>query len=145
MRDPSHFIKLVRNSFGEYKLLIDGDGGRINFAYVQQLVDLQEEEGLKLANKLRKQHIQFFKQKMKIKLATQLLSRSVADALQFCNKVMQLPQLRNVDATVRFIKLMNDAFDILNTHRLGGWDLKKQYGKKILQISNYLHGILYVC
>lgn len=50
------------------------DGNIINFNFIERLFILQEEEGAHLANKLRKQHIFFHKQKMKVKLATQLLS-----------------------------------------------------------------------
>jgi len=82
--DPAHMIKLVRNAFGEKKIFLDYENNEINFEYVQRLCYLQEKEGCHLANKLRKNHILFFKQKMKVKLATQLLSQSVADALKFC-------------------------------------------------------------
>jgi len=83
MLDPAHIIKLIRNAFGEKKIFLDYKDRIINFQYLQKLCCLQEEEGCYLANKLRKQHIFYFKQKMKVKLATQLLSQSVADALKF--------------------------------------------------------------
>lgn len=37
-----------------------------------------------MANKLREQHISFRKQKMKVRLATEVFSESVAAALAFC-------------------------------------------------------------
>lgn len=120
--DPSHMVKFVRNCFGERKITIDGNGGVINFRYLEMLVILQEEEGLHLANKIRRMHINFFKQKMKVKLATQLLSQSVADALMFCENNLQIAEFENVSATVKF---MNNAFNILNSHKLSDWEYKK--------------------
>lgn len=55
---------------------------------------------------------------MKVKLATQLLSRSVADALNFCKYNLNLPAFVGVDATVKFIEIFNDVFDILNTRSI---------------------------
>lgn len=52
---------------------------------------------------------------MKVKLATQLLSRAVADALKFCKYNLSLHAFFGVDATAKFIEIFNDVFDILNT------------------------------
>jgi len=68
--DPAHMIKLVRNAIGEKKVFRDSSNNEIKFEYVRQLCYLQEKEGCHLANKLRKQHLLYFKQKMKVKLAT---------------------------------------------------------------------------
>lgn len=89
------------------------------------LIKLQEKEGLHLANKIRRTYIIFFKQKMKVKLATQLLSQSVADALQFCDNSLHMAEFQHVNASVKFITIMNNAFDILNSHKLSDWEYKK--------------------
>lgn len=75
--DPSHMIKLIRNVFGEKKIFIDENFREVDFSYTYQyyITEQQENKGLHLG-KLREAHI-FFKLKMKVKLATQLLSRSV--------------------------------------------------------------------
>ena len=51
---------------------------------------------------------------MKVKLANQLFSASVADALEY---LMELgyAAFQGCEATVAFIRLMNSAFDILNS------------------------------
>lgn len=123
--DAAHMIKLVRNAFGEKKIFLDYENNEINFEYVQRLCYLQEQEGCHLANKLRKNHILFFKQKMKVKLATQLLSQSVADALKFCNDTLKLHQFSNAGATISFIELFNKAFDILNSRSISCIESKK--------------------
>jgi len=67
-------IKLVRNAFGEKKIFMYVDDQIIDFSFIQKLCVLQETEVANLANKLRKQRIHYHKQKMKVKLATQLIS-----------------------------------------------------------------------
>lgn len=65
-------LKLVRNILGASKILIDDQGQEIQWAYLKKLHKLQVAEGFHLGNKLR--HINYEKQKMKVKLAAQLMS-----------------------------------------------------------------------
>lgn len=67
--DPSHMVKLVRNTLGDKEVLLDENNNEINFQYIVKLNELQENEGLHLANKLKKSHILFSKQKMKTKFS----------------------------------------------------------------------------
>jgi len=112
--DPSHMLKLVRNVLGSRKVLLDKDDNRIEWKYFEDLHKLQQ-EGLHVANKLRTKHIEYFKNKMKVKLASQLLSMSVANAFDFCKNTLKLPQIENCIATVKFTTVFNDLFDILNS------------------------------
>lgn len=61
---------------------------------------------------------------MKVKLAAELLSASVADALKTCRD-MQIAGFENCDATITFLKSFNDLFDILNTRNLAPKGLKR--------------------
>jgi hypothetical protein len=117
-------VKLIRNTFGEKRKLIDAENGIIDFHYVEQFNELQESEGLHLANNLRRRLIQFFKQKMKVKLATQLLSRSVAEALLFCRDRLQIRNFENCGRSAKFILMVNDAFDIWDSKNLRDFGLK---------------------
>ena len=56
MLDTAHLIKLVRNTLGDLKTLVSNDGELIRWQFIQELYELQTEEGLHLANKLRKKH-----------------------------------------------------------------------------------------
>lgn len=49
--------------------------------YIKALALLQQDEGLRLGNKLRTMHINLKKMIMKVYLAAQTLSASVADAI----------------------------------------------------------------
>ena len=82
---------------------------------------------------------------MKVKLAAQTLSSSVADALEFCEKDANLPEFRNCSATVEFIRFVDRMFDFLNSRHLLMVGFKQpikkenfQYLKKnAYQIANY--------
>ncbi len=52
---------------------------------------------------------------MKVKLAAQTLSSSVADALVFCDEVMSNNEFRDCVATVKFIRIIDRLFDVLNS------------------------------
>lgn len=126
--DPCHMLKLVRNSFAEISPLMDSEGRTIDWQYIVKLQNLQEKEGLRLA-KVRKAHVYFQKEKMKVRLATQLLSKSVADALDFCRKELKLPEFQGSEGTAHFIRVLNDAFDILNSRKITDLGLKRALSK----------------
>lgn len=61
---------------------------------------------------------------MKVKLATQLLSLSEANSLEFCKDVLKLKDFENCTATINFIRIFNDAFDIFNSRTIISYGLK---------------------
>ncbi len=71
----------VRNALGNWKILLDSANNEIAWQHIVNLYEYQKTKGLTLANKLTKQHVRFVKNKMKVKLAVQVLSQSVANAL----------------------------------------------------------------
>lgn len=115
--DPSHMIKLVRNTFGEKSPLIDELGRIIHFKYIVQLHEKQKQEGLHAGNKISERHVNYsVENKQKVKLAVQVLSNSVSCALYFLRDID--PKFRNVGPTAFFCKIFNDAFDTLNCRNL---------------------------
>ena len=129
--DVCHKLKLVRNTFAAGGILVDRSGGRILWQYVKDLNKLQQKEGLRLANKLKASHINWHQQKMKVNIAAQSLSSSVADAIEYCANVLKLPQFQNSEATVSFIRMVDHLFDILNLRN----PFARGY-KSALRISN---------
>ncbi|CAB3983913.1 Hypothetical predicted protein [Paramuricea clavata] len=69
--DPCHMLKLARNALGSLKSLVDEDDNLIQWNFFQSLDKMQESEGFTLGNRLSKQHIQFQKHKMNVRLAAQ--------------------------------------------------------------------------
>ena len=113
--DVCHMLKLVRNTLGDGDILMDKNGNKIYWQFVANLQKLQEEEGLRLGNKLKLAHIQCRQQKLKVNLAAQLFSSSVADAIDYCRTVLKLKQFQGSEATVKFMRVIDQLFDILNS------------------------------
>lgn len=113
--DSCHMLKLIRNTFAEYTLM-DKNNKIIGWEFIVKLVDLQEKEKLHAGTKIRRRHINYQTEKMKVKLAAQILSNRVADALTYME--MKFPNdFQGADTTSTFCKNMNDSFDILNSRR----------------------------
>lgn len=74
--------------------------------------------GLHFANKIRNLHVNYRNQIMKVYLATQLFSSSVADAIEFLDETLHLPDFKHSQGTVEFIRIMNDVFDIFNSRQM---------------------------
>jgi hypothetical protein len=147
--DACHMIKLVRNTMSDWKVLKDKDGKVIKWQFMEELHKLQESEGLHLANKLRSAHIKWKPQKMKVNLAAQALSSSVADALEYCEGKLKLPQFQGCGPTVKFIRVFDHLFDVLNSRNPLAINFKApirrsnyQYTKRFLdEASDYIRNL----
>ena len=82
----------------------------IKWQYLAELGKLQESKGLRLVNKLHSAHINWKLQKMKVNLAAQALSSSVADALECCEGKLKLPQFQGCGPKVQFICVFDRLF-----------------------------------
>ncbi|CAG9789006.1 unnamed protein product [Diatraea saccharalis] len=109
--DPPHMIKLSRNVFAETKM--SSEKGEINFEFVKKLHNLQDQEGLRLANKLSSIHVNFGGKKMNVRLTTQVLSSSVADSIDFLRCSGNL-NFADSEATVEYIRILDRIFDMFN-------------------------------
>jgi hypothetical protein len=65
---------------------------------------------------------------MKVRLAVQIFSRSVAAALDFCNKDLNLKSFADSEGTSNFCRKLNDIFDALNSRNLLS---KSSWGKPL--------------
>lgn len=124
IHDMAHSVKCVRNSWAKIKILKNSKGQEIDWNYIVKLYDLQCKEELVAANKLTSKHIHFENHKMKVVLATQIFSRSVAKSLKFCREVLKLPAFLNSKPTEEFLIIMNDTFDLLNSRSSKGIKFK---------------------
>lgn len=130
--DVSHMIKLVRNTLATKGSIFDQNGGMIRWDFFRDLADFQDECGVHAANKLRRRHIEWYREKMKVKLATQVFSQSVAQSLEYLSNDLKVENFQGVTPTIEFIKIFNNLFDILNSKNL----LSKGY-KSPIKSSNY--------
>lgn len=138
--DACHMLKLIRTAICEKQVLNCSNGKQIKWQYIQALNELQLKDGL-LASNFRQSHLPFLNQKLKVKLATELLSDSVADSLEFCLHTLELPQFEGCEETIHFIRTINICFDILNSRNIVSPDFKKPIcTQNIAPISNFIRG-----
>lgn len=112
--DACHMIKLIRNLLFEYKMINIPSRGFVKWKHITDLQNLQVVEGLTLANRLSESHVHYTTQKMKVKLAVQLLSASVAKALQFL-RLQKYALFLETEPTEYFLSVIDRLFDILNS------------------------------
>lgn len=129
--DPPHALKLVRNALGTYKTLYDEDGQIIRWADFENLVKIQEEKGLHLGCKATRRHLNWQREKMRVKLAAQTFSESTARAMRYLRERFGCDSKYSSQGTEMFFRTFNNIFDILNARS----KFAKHY-KKGLQRSN---------
>lgn len=61
--DICHMIKLARNALGDLKIFKTPTGETISWGFVEALYEIQQQDILHLANKLKTKHIQWHKPK----------------------------------------------------------------------------------
>lgn len=125
--DPCHMLKLARNCFSEYQIIVVPGVGKAKWQHIQHLHSKQASEGLRLANKLTQAHINFLNQKMKVRLAVQIFSSSCASALEFLRKQGVVGFSDSV-ATETLLRTLDKVFDILNA--------RTQFGKGFKSATN---------
>jgi len=113
--DACHMLKLARNCLGTLKTMRDSSQRVISWKYIENLYELQKQEGLRLANKLSRKHIEWKTNIMKVNTAAQTLSSSVADAIEFCREELKLPEFQGSEGTCIFIHTLDQLFDLLNS------------------------------
>jgi len=124
-------LKLMRNILAEKGILTDQDNNQIRWQHIKDLHELQDREGLKAANKLKRSHVEWYQQKMKVSLAAQCMSRSVANALEFLGQDLHLSKFTDVAPTVAFIRVIDRLFDTLNSKN----KFEKEF-KSVLRCEN---------
>jgi hypothetical protein len=111
--DSPHLLKTARNCLynsgsGSRSRLMWNDGNYVLFSHIANLFYSDQELALHSLPKLTLDHIVLTSySKMKVKLATQVLSKSVAIALEESGD-------EEVLGTAKFCRMMNDFFDCTN-------------------------------
>lgn len=143
--DPCHMLKLARNCLACLGSIFAENEG-IHWKFFENLNEVQQNQGMKLGNKLTNNHIRYEKHKMKVNLAAQTLSSSVADAINFLNIIVNDVRFKESEATVTFIRTVDKLFDMLNSRNPLGKGSKgplklinKNYWEaELLMIAKYL-------
>lgn len=131
--DACHNVKLARNALGTFGAFKDIDNNLIKWEYIDKLFQLQSEIGFKLGNKLSSTHINWKGNAMKVKLAVQTLSSSVAHSLLYLSQTSI--EFENCEATIKFVQVIDEIFDFLNS--------RNPFAKGFKQ-AIYVHNIQYL-
>ena len=118
--DACHMIKLARNALADRGIIYDSNKQPIKWDFIVKLHQAQMNDVLHLGNKLKGHHVKWQNHKMKVNIAAQTLSNSVAAAIRFL-ETLKAPGFENSDPTSDFILRINTIFDILNS--------KNRFGK----------------
>ncbi|KAM7310738.1 uncharacterized protein ISCGN_007646 [Ixodes scapularis] len=87
----------------------------VHWRFIEQLQELQQTEGIRLGNKLRRAHVEYYRQIMKVRLAAQTFSSSVSQSIDIARR-LDLKDFQGSEGTSEFIEDVNQAFDLLNSH-----------------------------
>jgi hypothetical protein len=79
--DPPHGLKCIRNNWSRNKFY--SEKGVIDFDYIKKLHEYQRKLNLNIGNKLTNNHVHFKNVAMCVKFASETLSNSVANSLQY--------------------------------------------------------------
>ena len=122
--DACHMLKLAMNSPADLKVFLDDAKCEVKWDHIKILHAFQEDEGLKIGSKLSKGHIEFQRQKVNVNVAAQTLSSSVADAIEYL-MTSGHPKFVDAEGTIRFIRIIDKTFDLLNSRILFGKGFNK--------------------
>ena len=130
MLDGMHMFKLLCGLLHDQKILIWKDVGRIRWEFIERLHYAQKHCGLRAANRLRDQHINFKRSKMCVGLAVQTTaSHSVASSLRLChNEGLKGFTDEDVITTAQFLDLNDKLLDLINGKSPLGKGLKVPIG-----------------
>lgn len=96
----------------------------------------EKDEGLRAGTKLTSKHIYYENQKMNVRLAAQVLSTSVSDALLFTKT--KDSSFDGCSATAEFCLMFNNAFDIMLVRNYQIYLLMEQLLKIFQKICSIL-------
>jgi len=115
--DACHMVKLMRNLLCEYQIIKVPNVGSAKWQHIDLLHKEQKSQGLNLGNRLSQQHIQYKQQKMKVRLAVQVISSSVAQALKYMRE-QGYSGFEHTEATEYLLFVVDRLFDILNSRTM---------------------------
>ena len=114
MFDTPHLLKSVRNNLFKYSLTF-GDSKVAKWKDINDFFAIDQSQRFRLAPKLTKRHLELPAfSKMKVKTAAQILSRSVAAALETHARISGA----SCSETAEFVMYLNDVFYAMNSNRL---------------------------
>lgn len=111
--DPCHMEKLVRNTLAGKGVFYDDQNNKIKWKYFEKLYEYSKEHKV-WSHKMSKKHMQWKNNIMNVRVAVQTMSESVATTMEVLMRNGHQDFI-HAGATIRFIRVMNNLFDIFNS------------------------------
>lgn len=114
-KDPPHLLKNTRNYLYRQPVYVPEFSSPAEWSHLVALQHQDTSGSYKFVPKLSQKHLfnLKFQNKMKVKLASQVLSNSCASAFKYFVRTKKMPE--KVLATGEFCEKFNDLFDIMNS------------------------------
>lgn len=115
IKDPPHLLKSARNFLLNGNVTVPGYTSQACWKHLQDVYSQDSLRSLKCLPKISKQHLYDlkFSNKMKVKLASQVISKSFAAALNYAISKNQISSA--AAATSSYCSKFNDLFDVFNS------------------------------
>ena len=115
MYDPPHLIKNVRNNLKKSGFLVHGK--EVSWSYIEKFYYFDQDLSIRMAPKLTPKHIELPPfSAMRVRLATQVLSHSVAAGISALTSLGQLE--KEAIETAKFIEQFDSLFNVFNSRSL---------------------------
>lgn len=146
--DPSHVIKLIRGAMAK-NIIYDDEQKPIKWIYIERLVRFRSQRNIGSMHKLTQAHLDFQSNAMKVILAVQTLSNKTANAIEYFMNEGHA-EFAGAEATIKFIRLFNDLFDVFNStsnskdnpfKKMMSRDNASQIFELFERASNYIKGL----
>lgn len=148
--DACHMLKLGRNCFGSKQLYHNDEA--IRWDLISNLHNLQSRSIVKLGNKIGQTHINWRNRPMNVRIAAETLSDGVANSLQQLYED-GIPGFENSGATIEYIRVVNNIFDIMNSRKKNQEDAqnfkramspetKQEYFEYFAYVKGYLKNLV---
>lgn len=112
--DPVHMEKLVRNTLSNRAEFFANDKEhKIEWRYIVALYEYSKEHNLQ-THKLSKKHIDWKRNPMNVRLATETFSNSVADSIEYLMN-QNILDFQGAESTIDLIRRMDKLFNIFNS------------------------------
>ena len=135
MYDPPHLVKSVRNNLASSGFTVDGS--EIKWDYITQFFAEDSTRQIRVAPKVSQKHVDLTGfSKMRVYLATQILSHSVAVGITMMVEAGKLPD--EASATAEFIEVMDNLFNVFNSSGLADAHEMRRALKKDSPHHSYL-------
>lgn len=124
--DTQHLIKSVRNILTKND--IKTTDGIISWKIIDQLYAIDRQGITRMCPKLTDDHVVIIKhnsfKKMRVKLATQVLSKTIASAIEICVKYKNCTSAETKKAlpTSKFTRKLNNLYDVFNSQKMNSCD-----------------------